>query len=62
MVSIIEALGNNYKTIMLEDNESIYGGKSHISETLGEFMETSEIKETDDYGELCILTVYYHYW
>ena len=54
MVSIIEALGNNYKTIMLEDNESIYGGKSHISETLEEFMETSEIKETDDYGELCI--------
>lgn len=54
MVSIIEALGNNYKTISLEDNESIYGGKSHISEKLEEFMEIGEIKETDDYGELCI--------
>lgn len=54
MVSIIEALGNDYKNISLEDNESIYGGKSHINEELEEFMETAEIKETDDYGELCI--------
>lgn len=54
MVSIIEALGNNYKTILLEDNESIYGGTAHLAETLKEFMGTAELKETDDYGELCI--------
>ena len=54
MVSIIEALGNDHKTILLEDNESIYGGTAHLAETLKEFMGTSELKETDDYGELCI--------
>ena len=39
MVSIIEALGNDYYDIKLKDNESPYGGKSHMDETLGEFME-----------------------
>ena len=54
MVTIIEALGTNYKNIILEDNESVFGGTSCHNETLGEFMAMTEIKETYDYGELCI--------
>ena len=53
MITIIEALGKNYKDIVLEDNESIFGGTAHHNETLGEFMATSEIQETYDFGELC---------
>ena len=54
MVSIKEALGKNYKNIILQDNESICGGVSYNNETLGMFMNYFKIKETDDYGDLCI--------
>lgn len=54
MISIIKALGKTYKNIVLEDNESVHGGISHTNETLEEFMNYLDIKETDDYGELCI--------
>ena len=54
MVTIREALGENYKDILLKDNESLYGGKSCDNETLGMFMEGGNWTPEDDYGELCI--------
>lgn len=54
MVSILEALGENYWSIKLYDNESPYGGKSHSDEVLGEFMCECDINYMDDFGELCV--------
>lgn len=54
MVTIREALGENYKSILLKDNESLYGGKCDDNETLGMFMEGGNWTPEDDYGELCI--------
>ena len=54
MVSIVEALGKDYYNIKLYDNENPYGGKAHMDEVLGEFMEVGEISPKDDYGELCV--------
>lgn len=54
MVSIIKAIGKNYENVLLKDNESTTGGKSHSEETLGEFMAECEISPNSDYGELCI--------
>ena len=54
MITIIEALGKDYKKIELYDNECLTGGKSHCDETLGEFMAECGIDENMDYGELCV--------
>lgn len=54
MVSIEKALGKNFKQIILEDNESIYGGTTRHRETLETFMNEAKLTKDDDYGELCI--------
>ena len=54
MVTILEALGENYKEIKLKDNESLYGGKNNSNEKLGNFMGDCNITKDDDYGQLCI--------
>ena len=53
MVTIKEALGKNFKQIILEDNESIHGGTTEHNETLETFMNYAELTKDDDYGELC---------
>ena len=53
MITIKEALGKNFKQIILEDNESIYGGTTEQNETLETFMNYANLTKDDDYGELC---------
>ena len=54
MITIIEAIGKNYKKIKLKDNESYHGGKKHMNETLDEFMKECNISPYEDYAKLCI--------
>lgn len=54
MITIIEAIGKNYKKVKLKDNESYHGGKRHMNETLGEFMKECNISPYEDYAKLCV--------
>lgn len=53
MISILEVLGEDYYVIPLKENNSPYGGKSHINEVLGEFMCDVGIDSSDSYVCLC---------
>lgn len=53
MITIEEALGKNFKQLILENNESIYGGITEHNETLETFMNHAGLTKNDDYGELC---------
>ena len=45
-MKIKEYLGNDYKEIILQDDDTPYGGTAYIDETLGEFMNSIGLKET----------------
>lgn len=52
MITIKEALGDNFEEIELVDDNSVeHGGISHEGETLGEFMSGS-LDENNSIGEL----------
>ena len=54
MISIRDALGAKWYEIKLYDDNSVsYGGMSHSEETLGEFIEDSDLNAYEDtIGEL----------
>lgn len=52
-MNIKEYLGDNYKNIILEDDNNVeYGGVAYCDETVKEFMDSVGLKETDNINEL----------
>lgn len=53
-MKIEEYLGNNYRKIILQDDNTPYGGTAYIDETLGEFMDSIGLKGTHTMKQLNI--------
>lgn len=51
-MKIKEYLGNDYKEIILRDDNTPYGGTAYIDETLGEFMDDIGLKENNSIEQL----------
>lgn len=51
-MKIEECLGNNYKKIILQDDDTPYGGTAYIDETVGEFMDSIGLKGTHSMKQL----------
>lgn len=51
-LNIKERLGDNYANIVLQDDNTPYGGTAFEDETLGEFMDEVGIKPTDSMKKL----------
>ena len=51
-LNIKEALGDNYAKIILQDDDTPYGGTAFEDETLGEFMDEVGIEPTDSMKKL----------
>lgn len=51
-LNIKETLGDDYAKIILQDNDTPYGGTAFEDETLGEFMDEVGIKPTDSMKKL----------
>lgn len=52
-MNIKEYLGDNYKNIILEDDNNVeHGGTAYCDETVEEFMNSVGLKETDNINEL----------
>ena len=51
-MNIEEYLGNDYKEIILQDDDTPYGGTAYIDETLGEFMDSIGLEGTHNMDEL----------
>lgn len=52
-MNIKEYLGDNYRNIILEDDNSVeYGGTAYYDETVEEFMDSIGLKETDNINKL----------
>lgn len=51
-LNIKETLGDDYANIVLQDNDTPYGGTAFEDETLGEFMDEIGIKPTDSMKKL----------
>lgn len=53
-MKIEEYLGNNYRKIILQDDNTPYGGTAYIDETLGEFMDSIRLKGNNSIEQLNI--------
>ena len=51
---IKQYLGNNYREIILQDDDTPYGGTAYIDETLGEFMDSIGLEGTQSMKQLNI--------
>lgn len=51
-LNIKERLGDDYANIILQDDNTPYGGTAFEDETLGEFMDEVGIKPTDSMKKL----------
>ena len=51
-LNIKETLGDDYAKIILQDDDTPYGGTAFEDETLGEFMDEVGIKPTDSMKKL----------
>lgn len=51
-LNIKERLGDDYANIILQDDNTPYGGTAFEDETLGEFMDEVGIKPTDSMQKL----------
>ena len=51
-LNIKERLGDDYANIVLQDDNTPYGGTAFEDETLGEFMDEVGIKPTDSMKKL----------
>lgn len=51
---IKEYLGDNYEEIILQDDDTPYGGTAYVDETLGEFMDSIGLEGTDSMKQLNI--------
>ena len=51
---IKEYLGDNYEEIILQDDDTPYGGTAYVDETLGEFMDSIGLEGTHSMKQLNI--------